>query len=234
MTIGVYKLSFANTDKVYIGKSINIEQRFKGHLRSFKREEASNKMSAAFSTYGAPTLSILYSTDDEDTIDDMENKYIKEYNAVCNGFNTIGESVSKIVRNRGELNHKSKYSNITILECFNLLVDEPDMLFDEIEQITGVPRGSITMLARGVNHKWIEDYYPEKYARLMELIGTRKLTCKTCKVQGIKLPDIKSPEGIIYSIDSIRAFARLHGLDQSALGRVLHNKAKTHKGWKLA
>lgn len=234
MTIGIYKLNFKGTHKVYIGKSLNIEKRFKGHIRSFKIGEASKKMFEAYSIYGEPTICILKALETEVGIDEEENHYISQYNAVIDGFNSRKESVGKVPSSCGELNHKSKYSNIKILECFNLLVDAPDMLFSDISNITTVPIGTITMLSRGVNHKWISEYYPEKYAKLLSLIGTRKTTCKTCKAQGIVLPPILSPEGEIHIIESIREFARTYNLDQSALGRVLHGKAKTHKGWKLA
>jgi len=232
MTIGIYKLNFSGTNKVYIGKSLNIEYRYKGHLRSFRRGEASKKMREAHETYGDPTLEILEICKEED-IDDLENKYIAQYNSVLNGFNSRNESTGVIISNCGELNHKSKFSNTSIIECFDLLVDAPDMLFHEIEEITGVARGSVTMLARGVNHKWLKEYNPTKYAKLLELVGTRRSTCKTVKVQGITIPNIISPDGVEYKIDSIRQFCREHGLDQSALGRVLHGKAKTHKGWHL-
>lgn len=233
MTIGIYKLVFNGTDKVYVGKSLNIEYRYKGHLRSFKRNEASNKMLEAYAQYGEPSLHILESCAEED-LDLLENKYIKELDAVVSGFNSRDESTGKVRNNCGELNHMAKYSNTQILECFNLLVDAPDMLFSEITEITGVPQGSVTILARGMAHKWIKEYNPTKYAKLISLIGTRKSTCKTAKAQGIVLPKVVDPEGIEYSIDSIRGFCREFGLDQAALGRVLHGKAKTHKGWKLA
>jgi len=49
-------------------------------------------------------------------------------------------------------------------------------------------------------------------------------------------PEIISPENIMYRIkfNTAAAFAKEHGLDQSALRHVLHGHANSHKGWKLA
>jgi len=38
MTIGIYKLVFEGTDKVYIGQSICIEKRFNNHLCELRKE----------------------------------------------------------------------------------------------------------------------------------------------------------------------------------------------------
>lgn len=43
--------------------------------------------------------------------------------------------------------------------------------------------------------------------------------------------ELISPTGIIYSFFTIAAFARAHGLEPSALSRVLGGKMKSHKGW---
>lgn len=232
MTCGIYKLNFKGTDKAYIGKSVNIEYRFTGHLRSFKRGEASKKMRNAYEQYGPPTLSILLECK-EDDLSFNENKLIKEYNTIDEGFNTHDPSLGTIVYSRGDLNPRAKYSNAKIIECFDMLVDYPDMLFQEISEITGVTKGTISMIAHSGNHKWLSEYNPGKYATLLAAIGNRKASCKSAKNQGIEYPTLISPDNIPYTVSNVREFARKHGLDQSALGRVLNKKAKTHKGWHL-
>ena len=232
MTCGIYKLNFNGTDKVYIGKSVNIEYRFTGHLRSFKRGEASKKMRNAYEQYGTPTLSILLECKECD-LNINEINLVKQYNAIDDGFNTHDPSLGIIFYGRGDLNPRAKYSNAKIIECFDMLVDYPDMLFQEIADITGVPRGSISMIAHSGGHKWLAEYNPSKYAVLLASIGNRKTSCKSAKNQGIEYPVLISPDSKCYNVTNVREFAREHGLDQSALGRVLNKKAKTHKGWHL-
>lgn len=232
MTCGIYKLVFKNTDKVYVGKSVNIESRFKGHLRSFKRGSSSKKMKDAYALYGYPVLEILEECD-ESILDYREKFYISSLNATTEGFNSRDTATSRNTSSIGDLNPKSKYSNAKIIECFNLLIDYPDMLFQEISDITGVPKGSINMIAHGGNHKWLSTYSPIRYKLLLSMVGNRKASCKSALNQGIDYPIILSPNNIEYNVNNAREFSRLHGLDQSALGRVLNGKAKTHKGWKL-
>ena len=232
MTCGIYKLVFNGTDKIYVGKSVNIEYRYKGHLRSFKRGESSKKMKEAYETYGAPNLEILEECQ-ESELDLREIFYIASLNTVSMGFNSRDTATNSNTSSIGELNHKSKYSNAKIIECFDLLIDYPDMLFQEIAEITGIPRGSVSMIAHGGNHKWLKLVYPERYGILIDKVGDRKTSCKSALKQGIEYPIILCPSGIEYKVNNAREFARTHGLDQSALGRVLNGKAKTHKGWKL-
>lgn len=232
MTCGIYKLIFKNTDKVYVGKSVNIEYRYKGHIRSFKRGESSKKMKDAYELYGEPSLEILEECT-ELMLDSRENFYISELKATTHGFNSRDTSTGSNITSIGELNHKSKYSNAKIIECFDMLIDYPDMLFQEISDITGVPKGSINMIAHGGNHKWLSIYSPDRYKLLLNMVGNRKASCKSALNQGINYPTILCPKGIEYQVSNAREFARTHELDQSALGRVLNGKAKTHKGWKL-
>jgi predicted GIY-YIG superfamily endonuclease len=52
MTIGIYRLIFPNTDKCYIGQSVNIERRYLQHLRDMEKGTAARKMQHAYSIYG--------------------------------------------------------------------------------------------------------------------------------------------------------------------------------------
>lgn len=232
MTIGIYKLNFNGTTKCYIGKSNNIEYRYKGHIRSFLRGEASEKMMGAYTLYGLPDIEIIIHCSSA-LLEYNENICIIQYNAVNNGFNTHNTSTGFSRSTSGENNHKSKYSDAQIIECMDILLEHPDMLYSEIESIISIPRGSISMIAHGGNHRWLQEYDPIKYTKLMSMVGLRRGSCKSALKQGINYPEIVSPEGTVYIVNNSREFARVHELDQAALGRVLNSKAKTHKGWKL-
>ena len=135
MTCGIYKLVFNGTDSIYVGKSVNIEYRYTAHLRSFKRGESSKKMKDAYETFGAPKVQVLEECD-ESELDIKELFYISSLNTVKMGFNSRDTATNSNTTSIGELNHKSKYSNAKIIECFNLLIDYPDMMFQEISEIT--------------------------------------------------------------------------------------------------
>lgn len=70
MTSGVYQLTFASGD-TYIGKSINIEERWKQHMNKFYKGTAAKPMQAAFNRCGDPTGQILVECH-EDHIDVVE------------------------------------------------------------------------------------------------------------------------------------------------------------------
>lgn len=61
MTCGIYLLRFTGLDKVYIGQSLNIEQRYRKHLQFLRNQDtkANYRMKAAYLLYGAPQLEIL-------------------------------------------------------------------------------------------------------------------------------------------------------------------------------
>lgn len=59
-TSGVYILKFTNTNKIYIGKSFDIEVRYKTHLMSIYAESCAVNMFAAYKENGA--VPVLYKT----------------------------------------------------------------------------------------------------------------------------------------------------------------------------
>jgi predicted GIY-YIG superfamily endonuclease len=66
MTSGIYKLKFEGTSKVYIGQSVNIEKRFKEHIRSLKNRTSAKKLLSGFDTFGHPSIVILEECKDKD------------------------------------------------------------------------------------------------------------------------------------------------------------------------
>lgn len=82
MTSGVYELKFANGDR-YIGKSINIETRWKQHFDKLTKGTAAKNMQSAFNRYGAPDGDILLECH-SDHIDIMEAVYIARHKPELN------------------------------------------------------------------------------------------------------------------------------------------------------
>lgn len=233
MTIGIYMLQFKNTDKVYIGQSVNIERRYSDHKSNMRSNTASPKLQKAYDMFGTPSLIILLDDLTKEELDINEEEAIEIFNSVSNGFNlckTSGYSGELC----GELHGSSIYSNNQIIEVFNLLFNQ-ELSFKDIAKITDVKRGTIESISTGRGHKWIEGLYPEKYRKLMSLKYSRVDNKRTSiKDKGIKYPSIISPEGEIFSnITNIAEFARKHYLDNGHLGAVLKGKENQHKGWKL-
>ena len=82
MTSGVYQLTFPG-GATYIGKSINIEERWKQHTNKMYKGTAAKNMQAAFNTYGAPMGRILRECH-EDHIDVVESCFISRNQPTLN------------------------------------------------------------------------------------------------------------------------------------------------------
>src|SRR5665647_1156020 len=83
MTSGVYKLTFSS-GKTYIGKSINIDNRWKQHADKFAKGKAATNMQAEYDICGYPTGSIMCECHD-DHIDTVEACFINRFQPELNG-----------------------------------------------------------------------------------------------------------------------------------------------------
>lgn len=228
MTCGIYLLRFNGTPKVYIGQSSNIEQRFAVHMYALRNETSSIKLIDAYKRYGKPMLEILAECTLEE-LDNYETETIEIYDSVNKGFNTLTKA-QDIPRSSGELNGRAKYTNEQVESVFMLLTDNPNILYTEVSDKTGVPVPNIRKIAKGENHSWLSQKYPEKYKLLISLIGSRR---SHSRARGQLHPPIVSSSGEVHIISNVKQFAKEHDLDASHLGQVLKGKEKQHKGWKL-
>lgn len=83
MTSGIYKLTFPSGN-TYIGKSINIENRWKQHFDKMNKRTAAALMQAEFNIYGYPECAIVFECHD-DHIDLVEACFINRVRPKLNG-----------------------------------------------------------------------------------------------------------------------------------------------------
>lgn len=236
MTCGIYKLVFNGTTKSYIGQSLNIESRYRDHVYFLNKGLHSAKLQSAYNMYGLPTFEIVEDCDgcNSEELNATEDFYIKKLRSYEEGFNTL-EHAAEIPILRGESHGRALYSDYQIEETFLLLVKEPPLLYSKISEITGVSVSNIYLISNGSNHLWLKSKYPIEYQQLLNKIGTRRGSCQSLYNTNKILPKLISPSGeIVEILSSIREFSRLHNLDDGHLGKVLHGKVKSHKGWTRA
>lgn len=226
MTTGIYVLKFNNTNKVYIGQSLDIEDRFIKHKSAFTRGVAAPKLQQAFNTYGMPNLEVLI----ECTISELnstEKEAIEIFNAVNNGFNTLSESGNPIMF--GEKSGTARYTNEQYILVLRLLVQKtPRLSKREIEEITGISIYTIRHIASLESHCWLAEVCPGEYVELV------RIKQELPYYYGKQYPLVKSPEGIAYEVTHVTNFAKEHGLLQPKLTEVLKGTRNHHKGWTLA
>ena len=167
MTCGIYKLNFKGTNKVYIGKSKNIEYRIIKHRCDIKSSRSSARLQEAYLLYGMPELEILCECS-ESELNSLEAEAIEIYDSIRNGFNTVAASSSiNTTYARGENSGNTKYSNSEIEEVFEYLTKYPELTYDDIAELTGVNKSTIGMLVCGQHHTWLKDLYPDEYNTLV-------------------------------------------------------------------
>lgn len=231
MVCGIYKLTFENTDKVYIGQSNNISNRYKQHITSMKNSSASSLLQEAYRIYGTPNIeTILECTEAE--LDEAETEAIEIFKSVNNGFNTLTCSTD-IPRFTGENHGRSLYTNKQVESVLFCIVNNPEWQLSKVSNETSVSTENIYLIANGTNHCWLKSLHPKEYATMLKLSGNRRSSCQSASNRGITYPAILSPWNEVFYIENISAFSRKYNLDDGHLGKVLRGKAKTHKGWKL-
>lgn len=225
MTIGIYALVFNGTDSMYIGQSVNIEARYSSHLSGFKHGRLTYKLFNAFNDYGIPELAILHECSILE-LDDLEEIYIKEFDAVSSGFNIL-DSSSPIFR--GVEHHNSLYDKNTIYSVLDLLIKEPPLLFKNIAEQLDVSIALIENISSLKAHTWLKEERPLEYAKLVVMKGTRKSNSRIRS----DFPLIIDPLGNEHKVINALEFSRQFYLNHSHLVGVLNGKRKSHLGWKL-
>jgi RNase P/RNase MRP subunit POP5 len=236
MTCGIYKLNFADTDKVYIGQSVYIEKRFKQHVSDMKAGRASPKMQEAFKLYGTPISYTVLVECAGIELDDNEIEAIEIFNSVENGFNTYSSPL-EAPSYKGYGYGRTKYTEESLYISFELLA-EGKLTYKEIEKITGIPSSTIGNIARGYAHAWLFEKYSDIAKKVLAVnrvcLGVMQVSNKlSAKSRGIIYKKVKSPSGQHYQVDNAYSFAREHGLAGNHLTEVLNGRRKSHKGWKL-
>lgn len=224
MTIGIYKLTINN--KVYIGQSVNIEERFANHKSLLKNSKHyNNKIQEAYNCDSNIVLEIIHITNNINELNALEIEYMQKYNSTISGLNICSGGVS----GRG-LEHPSlKYTKEQIINVMYLLLNV-DSSIKEISTTTGVSESTVRHISRREVHLWLEDMYPEETKKLLRMSKDRARNSSQRKTY--KFTKLKSPDGVIYEVfPSINAFGRMHGLDPNKVGQVMLGKRNTHKNW---
>lgn len=230
MTIGIYCLSFGDSDKVYIGQSINIERRYKRHINRLSKESYNNcrnyKLLKAYLHFGTPSITILESSTLE-LLDSAEIFWIKEFDSINNGLNICAGGKSGWGVNNGS----SIYTEEQILQVFNLLSNSNCYTYSDIHDITKLPVSLISSIAMGSTHTWLEDTYYDNYYLMESLNSNRLIKANTSghlKITavnlGIQYPVIIDSDGKEYIVNSARGFALEHSIDPGNLIKMLDGK----------
>lgn len=150
MSIGIYKITNLINQKIYIGQSSHIEQRWKEHCRN----SSSSLISKAIKKYGKENFSFeIIELCLEEELDEKEAQYIKIYNSIVpNGYNVILESK---VKNQIFFNYDFQILNNILND-----IEETQDSFQEIANRYNLNLSTIYYLNRGDYHSDENRNYP--------------------------------------------------------------------------
>lgn len=221
MNTFIYKLVFPNTYKVYIGQSYSPEKRLTRHRQKLRDGiHHSKKLQAEYPECGIPDLEILEECVTSE-VDAKELAWIRTYNSFYDGYNSaIGGSGTGI----GLDSTNCKYTADDYKAILAFLA-YTDMTTKEIAEELNVGQSTVLNISSQSYHTYLKDVMPKEW----ELMINKQRHHPNWR----SYPKVVSPTGEIHSVNSARAFAREHNLDQASFGKLLNNKCRSVKGWKL-
>ena len=235
MTIGIYSLKFEGTSYIYIGQSIDIEDRYKRHLSDLRNDRSNNKLTAAYTLFGAPTLHII----EECSLNDLDTKemfYIQRFDCLNRGLNSFNGTTPRNYSKQA-VSKRAKYSEDTyykiMLECINNPMYSPK----KIAELTSTDSVTVSNLRNFKSFTWLEHKYPEEYSKLKAIQSTpKKIYSPVIEKKLEYYPDIVSPEGEVFKLakGEVRSFAKMRGISYTGLNKVLNNKLEHISGWMLS
>ena len=145
---GIYKFTNKINNKVYIGKSQNLLQRYQSHKRNYnnsKLQDYNTKFYRALRKYGFENFDyeILEQSDSftNEQINEKEKYYIKLYNSIEKGYN--------IQAGGGDTTVPRKLNQQQIIEIKDLLLNDK-ILFKDIAKKYDVSESLISMINSGM------------------------------------------------------------------------------------
>lgn len=158
---GIYLITNIVNEKKYVGQSVCIERRWKDHLNFYKdnsKIETCPKLYKALNKYGEDKFKFEVLEDLSNSnldITDREEYWIKYYNTVEDGYNTVYPTKVLV----GENNPNVKLTLLQVQDIKNLLLYSK-ISQQEIAKIFNVAASTIYRINRGENWYDSNDDYP--------------------------------------------------------------------------
>ena len=113
---GIYKIYCKETNKYYIGQSVNVESRLKTHLNELKNNKHINQeLQSDFNSYGEDSFIFEKIKDSEEQFLNMFEKYYMEYyDSLANGYNVV--PMNSLVRSEDKKNDIEALRDIDPIE----------------------------------------------------------------------------------------------------------------------
>jgi hypothetical protein len=212
----------------YIGQTVSYKKRVQVHTREIKNGTHCNyKVMAGYRKYGCmPTFDVLEECS-QYKLNDLEEFYIKDFDAIVNGLNIISGGYSV---GYGVNNPASKYNEEQLVQVFEFLTN-PYMSLADIADETLVKLSTVKKISQGVQHVWLTQMFPELHTKIQEVKESRNSISRSAMKHDKPYLRIQDPHGQIYTVTNTLHFAKEHNLPNGNLCSVLLGKRRSVKGW---
>lgn len=147
MTQGIYKITNKKNGKIYIGQSVNIEQRLSNHKSDYNNPSKVNyniKLYRSMRKHGLESFTFEIIEEISQNLTEREQHYIDLYDSINIGYNTLN-AIDPLT---GENNPNAKLSVNEVLEIYELLRNT-DTPAKEIAEMYSIDRTHVYRLNRG-------------------------------------------------------------------------------------
>lgn len=232
MTMGIYLLKFKGTDYVYIGQSVDVEDRYKAHLSSMTCGTCTYKLHAAYILFNKPELVLLEECGFEE-LDSKEKYYIEKYNSTVTGLNILTETICK-KSIKGYIPSTSKYSEEVYFNILICLINNYTLSNRDIASRTNTDITTVNNMRKLGYYKWLKTRYPEEYKILEDLYENPPIKPLQPKPTEY-YPSIVSPTGEVFTIPYGKAseFAKTNKIIRSQLRGLFSGHIPQVLGWTL-
>lgn len=150
--IGIYKITCKVNKKIYIGQSLNVENRYKAHVNNHTnknlKDDYKTKFYRALRKHGIEnfTFEIIEVVEDPTQLNQREAYWIKYYDSFKNGYNSTpgGDSVT----GNNDLHPNAKNSNEDILALKKKLV-ETKVSQGDLAKEYGITQSTVSLINLG-------------------------------------------------------------------------------------
>lgn len=226
----IYKLEFTN-GKIYIGQTTTtIKNRLDRHYLSLQNgTHYSKKVQKAYEDCKAlPICTVLEEVPNGVPINEREIFWIKEYDAFHGGYG-LNSTIGGTSIGFGENHPGAKYTKEDYAAVVFFLA-KTEFSLQEVANELDVPLSLVKNIGYGFTHTYLEQEYPTEYSEMSAKVGQKKTGPK--KVY----PDIRGPDGTVYSITNLLEFAKTHNLGKgnAGLSDLISGTVQSVKGYCLA
>lgn len=223
----IYKLVFKGGE-TYVGKtSRSIPERYKEHCKDIiGNTHCNHKILTTYEKYKElPSIHLV----EECTYEVLNNRevyWIKELNAYTEGLNCTkgGDGPAS-----GEDNPSAKYTLDDYVAVLYFIAYTEDMSLRQISEELDVSLKVVEHISSCTSHQYLKEIHPIEYSIL-----ENKLRSKVYKYpRSYTYPNLKGPDGTIYTINNLLRFSKEHSLDNSSLSKLIKGRLLQVKGFTL-